>query len=244
MSLSPSDESRFVDGGVSHNNPASIALREASDLYGCPTEDILMTSVGCGQLNLVPRSDDIVGQIIHSIYLKTSPAQEEEDRSVWGHREKYTRLDPQIDIKSFPLDDIKSIEIFRLELDKAIWDSRTLREQIADAAWKLVANTFFCLPDSVSRQVTIHNRLGLEVEKIIEKYKDLELVVIHNGAVQSCCKVDHSSFPVRIQSPEGANVDDIKLCSNDRTASISGFGFPKSRMMASLNRKRKFEHAN
>ena len=242
MSLSPSDESRFVDGGVSHNNPASIALREASDLYDRPTEDILMTSVGCGQLNIVPRSDDIVGQIIHSIYIKTSPAQEEEDRSVWGHRERYTRVDPQINIKSPSLDDIKSILILEQELDDAISHNRDLREKITDVSWKLVANSFFCLPDSASRQVIVHNRLGLEVEKILEKFKDLELIVIHDGAVQSCCKVDQSSFPVRIHLRQGAYVDDIKLCSNDKTASISGF--PKTRIVASLNRKRKFEHAN
>ena len=227
---------------MSYNNPASIALREASDLYDRPTEDILMTSVGCGQLNLVPRSDDIVGQIIHSIYIKTSPAQEEEDRSVWGHREKYTRVDPQLNFKSVSLDDAKSIMILEKELDRAISHNRDLREQIRDVSWKLVANSFFCLPDSASRQVTVYNRLGLGVEKIIEKYKDLELVVIHDGAVQSCCKVDQSSFPVRIQSRQGANIDDIKLCSNQKTASISGF--PKDRIVASLNRKRKFEHAN
>ena len=243
MSLSPSDESRFVDGGVSHNNPASIALREASDLYACQLKDVLVTSVGCGRLNLVPESNDIFRQLIHSFYIKTSPAQEEEDRSVWGHQEKYTRVDPFIDINNISLDDISSMESLLPQLQREMSENSDLHKRLVDAKWKIFANSFFCLPDSVSGQCTVYNRLGLEVEKIIAKYKDLELVTLLDEAVQLCYKLDHSSFPLRIRLPEGARVD-VKLHSenNNKTQSISGF--PIEKKSASLNRKRKFEHAN
>ena len=219
----------FLDGGLVFNSPGAILSAEGAKLFNCRPNENYRVSVGCGDMRMMCMSDNVVTRLFKTVMYKTYPAKEEEVRALWGDcSDSYIRLDPKLDIEDISLDDVKSMLSLLSRVRTIIREDKVLQDDISRCAWKLLANTFFCLvsqeflPEGGEQDVslTICCRLGKDIRKVAENRPRACLTIN-----SSTCVVDLSKLPctVRLEKVTPSTMIDVQLVEGKRKASVNGF---------------------
>ena len=212
----------YWDGGPLNTNPVDIASSEGALVWGCPADENLVVSVGCGQMKLVTSGDHWARHLWSMFDQLSSGANQGAQRASTGPLPNYARLDPMLGIESIGLDDIESMLSLQTRIGSLIREDELFNRTADTCAWKLIASTFFAEAhrkkgDSLSLQMCC--RLNeTERDRIRTEYADCYFS-INQGSIM----LPIAHFPCSFEIPPEYSKLDITLNTKNRSASISGF---------------------
>ena len=246
------------DGGLSYVMPAGIANREATKLYNSSAAENLKVSVGCGETLLPSHSSSLFGRACSYLMWKTCPASEEEVRTLWDQDlHNYFRLDPKVEGKSIPLDDIDAMLASLPQLEMCISKDHEFGEHVQACAWRLIASNWYCGLASPCRhdgeqsdhvKIEIRSRNEKNSRLVNQNYPDAYFHVHPSSNVLPLTS-DASTFSISL-GDEKSEVN-IELVHRGRRSPISGLPMTVGHLMKVLDvhvqrisKKRKAEEAS
>ena len=198
-------------------------------MFGGEAKDCIAVSVGCGNVDMLPRGENMFGMLWDAFSYKTSPAKEEQGRLLWaGEDSNYMRLDARLNSEPIALDNIEMALWLLRSSTRSFLDEDALRTTIQQCAWRLIAATFFAdlptrsLPPDGHEYfaVSVYCRLEGLVQKLYQKWPDTHFVVNGVHMLETQPELPHVLF---INSSSPSCTLDIELAASGHKSSISGF---------------------
>lgn len=217
----------YQDGGLSHNNSATIAYREVAKLYSRKAEAALHISVGCGEFrSSVLDIKSCLFRLRNTLYTLLDP--ERQYRNMFDTRSapeqaNMLRLNPGLDLEDISLDDISSITRLERNACNVLDHSSNFLMIVQRAARRMVASLFYvtAVHSSASdMRIEITSRLRAdEVIQLQKSYQNLHFRVEDQ-------MIDFA-LPCFIHGVWGAKID-ICVCLDECYVPISGSPYTKS----------------